>query len=118
MRMRNRNTGINIRVTDKEKEIITANASKCGLTVSEYLRQLATKHDPKELPRKNIYNDMIKMDQQIDLMQRLAGSETETKNRQNYEIVFRNMRRLQQHIWHLLLSNFDDGKGGASHGND
>jgi len=118
MRMRNRNTGINIRVTDKEKEIIAANASKCGLTISEYLRQLATKHDPKELPKKKIYDDMIKMDHQIDLMQRLTDSESGTKNKQNYEIVFRNMRRLQQHIWHLLLSNFDSGKGGAQDGND
>ena len=47
--MRERTCGINIRVTAQEKNRITRRAKKCGLTVSEYLRQLAKGHEPKEL---------------------------------------------------------------------
>ena len=44
---RQRNLGINIRVTPKEKKKIERNAKKCRLTVSEYLRQLVVTNDLK-----------------------------------------------------------------------
>ena len=37
--MRNRTVGINIRVTVTEKKKVTMLARKCGLSLSEYLRQ-------------------------------------------------------------------------------
>ncbi len=49
--MRERTCGINIRVTSQEKTKISRHAKKYGLTVSEYLRQLANGHEPKELSR-------------------------------------------------------------------
>jgi hypothetical protein len=50
MANRKRNAGINIRVTPEEKKKIERNARKCRLSVSEYLRQIAMKAEPKELP--------------------------------------------------------------------
>lgn len=47
--MRARTYGINIRVTAQEKIRIERYAKKCGLTVSEYLRQLASGHEPQDL---------------------------------------------------------------------
>ena len=116
--MRERNTGINIRVTEKEKEIIVKKAEKCSLTVSEYLRQIGMQHDPKELPRQKIYDEMLRLDHQIELLQGFVRSENDPARKQNYETIMRNMRKLMQSIWRLLLSNFDTGKGGSSHGND
>ena len=48
--MRERNRGINIRVTEQEKKRIERNAKRCRLTVSEYVRQLANGYEPQELP--------------------------------------------------------------------
>ena len=45
--MRKRTCGVNIRVSDEEKKRIERYAKKCGLTVSEYLRQLARGHKPE-----------------------------------------------------------------------
>ena len=116
--MRERNTGINIRVTEKEKEIIVKKAEKCSLTVSEYLRQIGMQHDPKELPRQKIYDEMLRLDHQIELLQGFVRSENDPSRKQNYETIMRNMRKLMQSIWRLLLSNFDTSKGGSAHGND
>ena len=53
--MRNRNVGINIRVTENEKKRIVLLAGKCGMSVSEYLRRLATGYSPREVPSDNFY---------------------------------------------------------------
>lgn len=55
--MRNRTLGINIRVTAQEKNSIERRAKKRGLTVSEYLRQLAKGREPQELSRLNFGGD-------------------------------------------------------------
>ena len=55
--MRKRTYGINIRVTAQEKTRIERRAKKCGLTVSEYLRQLAQGREPQELSRLNFGGD-------------------------------------------------------------
>ena len=39
--MRNRTVGINVRVTPAEKHRMESAARRCGLTLSEYLRQRA-----------------------------------------------------------------------------
>ena len=48
--MRKRNTHINIRTTLEEKTRFEKNANKCGLSLSEYLRMLANRYEPKQLP--------------------------------------------------------------------
>ena len=48
--MRTRETHINIRTTPQEKSKIERNAKRCGLSLSEYLRKLASGYEPKELP--------------------------------------------------------------------
>ena len=53
--LRNRNSGINIRVTEAEKKRIVSYAKKCGMSVSEYLRQLGVGHSPREIPLDNFY---------------------------------------------------------------
>lgn len=53
--MRTRTVGIYIRVTEQEKKRIERFAKKCGLSVSEYLRQLANGHTPNEIPSDNFF---------------------------------------------------------------
>ena len=48
--MKNRITHIDIRITPEEKAKIKNKANTCGLSVSEYLRQLAFNYEPKPLP--------------------------------------------------------------------
>ena len=61
MSNRKRKLGINIRVTPEEKEKIEKNASKCRLSTSEYLRQLAMKHKPKEMPSEELENSFLRL---------------------------------------------------------
>jgi len=51
---RKRLLGINIRVTEQEKKRILRNAKRCGLTASEYLRQLGSGHTPQAVPTPDI----------------------------------------------------------------
>ena len=48
--MRNRETHINIRTTPQEKIFYMKNAKLCGLSLSEYLRQVANGYAPRPLP--------------------------------------------------------------------
>ena len=59
--MRNRTVGINVRVTVTEKKKVTMLARKCGLSLSEYLRQRALGYEPGGHPPKEIFDvlDMI-----------------------------------------------------------
>lgn len=45
--MTNRSTSIFTRVTPQEKKHIEVNAEKCGISVSEYLRQRALGYSPR-----------------------------------------------------------------------
>jgi hypothetical protein len=45
-----RETNISIRTTPLEKVNIQRRAKRCGLSMSEYVRKLATGYDPKPLP--------------------------------------------------------------------
>ena len=65
MASRKRNTGINIRVTPEEKKKIERNARKCRLSVSEYLRKIAMKVEPKELPAKEIEESFLRINEVI-----------------------------------------------------
>ena len=61
--MRKRSVGINIRVTVTEKKKVTMLARKCGLSLSEYLRQRALGYEPGEHPPKEVFNVLDKLDE-------------------------------------------------------
>ena len=61
--MRNRTVGINIRVTVTEKKKVTMLARKCGLSLSEYLRQRALGYEPGGHPPKEVFNVLDKLDE-------------------------------------------------------
>ena len=48
-----RNKSIYVRVTQREKEKISAKANKCGLSLSDYIRQVCLGYEPKEIFRRN-----------------------------------------------------------------
>ena len=60
--MRNRTVGINVRVTVTEKEKVTMLAKKCGLSLSEYLRQRALGYEPGGHPPKEVFDVLDKLD--------------------------------------------------------
>ena len=61
--MRNRTVGINIRVTVTEKKKVTMLARKCGLSLSEYLRQRALGYEPGGQPPKEVFTVLDKIDE-------------------------------------------------------
>ena len=48
--MQERTVQIHFRATEKERARFQANARKCGLSLSEYLRKLASGYEPKAMP--------------------------------------------------------------------
>ncbi len=60
--MRKRTVGINIRVTVTEKKKVTMLARKCGLSLSEYLRQRALGYEPGGHPPKEVFDVLDKLD--------------------------------------------------------
>ena len=61
--MRKRSVGINIRVTVTEKKKVTRLARKCGLSLSEYLRQRALGYEPGGHPPKEVFDVLDKLDE-------------------------------------------------------
>ena len=61
--MRKRSVGINIRVTVTEKKKVTMLARKCGLSLSEYLRQRALGFEPGGHPPKEVFDVLDKLDE-------------------------------------------------------
>ena len=61
--MRKRSVGINIRVTVTEKKKVTMLARKCGLSLSEYLRQRALGYEPGGHPPKEVFDVLEKLDE-------------------------------------------------------
>lgn len=61
--MRKRSVGINIRVTVTEKKKVTMLAKKCGLSLSEYLRQRALGYEPGEHPPTEVFDVLDKLDE-------------------------------------------------------
>ena len=58
--MNERTRQIYTRVTPQEKKRIASNAKKCGLSVSEYIRQRSLGFAPREIPPQAYY-DMCSM---------------------------------------------------------
>lgn len=61
--MRKRSVGINIRVTVTEKKKVTMLARKCGLSLSEYLRQRALGYEPGGHTPTEVFNVLDKLDE-------------------------------------------------------
>ena len=54
--MRKRSVGINVRVSVTEKRKMTLMAKRCGLSLSEYLRQRALGYEPGGHPPKEAFD--------------------------------------------------------------
>ena len=61
--MRNRTVGINVRVTVTEKKKVTMLARKCGLSLSEYLRQRVLGYEPGGHPPTEVFDVLDKLDE-------------------------------------------------------
>ncbi len=57
--MRNRNTQLNIRLSQSEMDKLTRNARRSGLSKSNYIRMLVNGYVPKESPPIE-YNELIR----------------------------------------------------------
>ena len=117
--MRNRNKGINIRVTEREKKKIEMRAGICNLSTSEYLRKLALGFEPRELPREKIYDEMLKLEKQIEDLKSFLKTDQDPEKLLSYTEATRKIRNTMKTIWKLLMSNFDaDQKGSDIHGDN
>ena len=61
--MRKRSVGINVRVSVTEKRKMTLMAKRCGLSLSEYLRQRALGYEPGGHPPKEVFTVLDKIDE-------------------------------------------------------
>ena len=64
--MRKRSVGINVRVSFTEKKKVTMLARKCGLSLSEYLRQRALGYEPGGHPPKEVFDVLDKIDEMAE----------------------------------------------------
>ena len=81
--MRKRSVGINIRVTVTEKKKVTMLARKCGLSLSEYLRQRALGYEPGGHPPKEVFDVLDKLD---EIAENCSAREGAAINAQTYRI--------------------------------
>ena len=61
--MRKRRVGINVRVSVTEKRKMTLMAKRCGLSLSEYLRQRALGYEPGGHPPKEVFDVLDRLDE-------------------------------------------------------
>ena len=64
--MRRRSIGINVRVSVTEKRKMTLMAKRCGLSLSEYLRQRALGYEPGGHPPKEVFDVLDKIDEMAE----------------------------------------------------
>lgn len=77
--MRSKNYGVNVRVTEQEKQKLLENARFCSLSLSEYLRRLGLGKEVRAAIRKRDYR----------LFRMLNGLKTELPQLQKEEIQSR-----------------------------
>ena len=61
--MRKRSVGINVRVSVTEKRKMTLMAKRCGLSLSEYLRQRALGYEPGGHPSTEVFDVLDRLDE-------------------------------------------------------
>ena len=94
--MRKRSVGINVRVTVTEKKKVTMLAQKCGLSLSEYLRQRALGYEPGGHPPTEVF-DMRRKDAPPELAdQRMALTCEIAKLRKEDKIAEGAIKRIQR----------------------
>ena len=64
--MRKRSVGINVRVSVTEKRKMTLMAKRCGLSLSEYLRQRALGYEPGGHPPTEVFDVLDKLDEIVE----------------------------------------------------
>lgn len=64
--MRKRSVRINVRVSVTEKRKMTLMAKRCGLSLSEYLRQRALEYEPGGHPPKEVFDVLDKIDEMAE----------------------------------------------------
>ena len=64
--MRKRSVGINVRVSVTEKRKMTLMAKRCGLSLSEYLRQRALGYEPGGHPPTEVFDVLDKIDEMAE----------------------------------------------------
>lgn len=52
---------LDLRLTPKEKERITAKAERCGLSTTEYVRQRALGYEPRSVPPNALFHFLEKL---------------------------------------------------------
>ena len=74
-----KNKNLFIRVSEKEKTIIEQNAKKCGLSVSEYLRQRALGYMPRAVLPEVFFSCNDKLDELCVAVEGKITTDTEEK---------------------------------------
>lgn len=114
---RQRNLGINIRVTPQEKKKIERNAKKCRLNVSEYLRQLAMNIEPKELPSEEMMQSLLRLNSVISALEKNSEAETIDENRRFYKSYADYIRSIMTETLKLMTHSYPVPEE-KSNGND
>ena len=74
--MRNRTLGVYVRVTEREKELLTLNAERCRLSLSDYLRKLGLGRKVSPFPQKEVFQVYKLVSSLCDDMYLLPEDET------------------------------------------
>lgn len=74
-----KNKNVFIRVSEKEKNLIEHNAEKCGLSVSEYLRQRALGYMPKAVLPEVFFSFNDKLDELCVAIEGKITADTEER---------------------------------------
>lgn len=101
--MKEKMVQIHFRVTEKEQLAFQLNAQKCGMSLSAYLRTLASGHEPKALPPIQ-YGELVKV---------LSDSYNLFYYRKNEEAAQRILYLVRR-----LTETISPDKGGDKYGND
>ena len=102
MTNRQRNLGINIRVTPEEKEKIERNAKKSRLSVSEYLRQIAMKVVPKELPAKEIEESFLRINEVIGAVSDMKRRSSDPVTQKFCDDIYADLLRIMVETLQLM----------------
>ena len=114
---RQRNLGINIRVTPQEKKKIERNAKKCRLTISEYLRQLAMNKEPKELPSEELMQSLMRLNSVISAFEKAAENASTDNGRNYYRKQADHIRRIMTETLQIMTRSLSEQEV-KSDGND
>lgn len=79
-----KNKNLFIRVSEKEKSLIERNSEKCGLSVSEYLRQRALGYMPRAVLPDIFFSFSDKLDALCIACGGKISADTEEKNHCTY----------------------------------